>query len=62
MLFPRVVLIVDWVRSISFVKCFVSNQKTKLRELWKLVKKIRREMKKKNFKWTNKKLTISAED
>lgn len=35
-----------------------ANRKARLRELWKKVKTVRREMKKKNFKWTNKKLQV----
>ena len=39
----------------------LSNNKTKLRDRWKNVKKIRREMKKKQFKWTNAKLTVMCQ-
>ena len=39
----------------------LSNNKTKLRARWKSVKKIRREMKKKQFKWTNAKLTVMCQ-
>ena len=35
-----------------------ANRKARLRELWKKVKTVRREMKKKKFKWTNKKLQV----